>query len=406
MLVKIAFRNLWRNRARTFITATVIAIAVLISIFSRSLNEGMYGSMIDNVVGTYTGYVQVHQNGYWDDQSMDNAFVPDKEMVNVVTEDPAIVAHAPRIEGFGLASYGNISKGAAVIGIDPELENNLTGLKNQLKQGRFIKKGESAIMLSTGLAKRLKIQLGDTVVLLGQGYHGISAAGVYPVVGLLKFGSTQLNDRMSYLPLEAAQEFFGAPEMLTAMALNLELGQDAEAVATRLQSKVDTAAYEVMGWGKLIPELKQQIDGDRAGGIIFMVILYLIISFIIFGTVLMMVAERSYEFGVINAVGMSRWKMARMLIIELFMLTVLGILLGYLISYPLMSYFSHNPIYMGDELAEAYAEFGMEAYLPAVVDPAIFLNQAIAVGIFVAIISIYPIYKMRKLKPVSAMRGR
>jgi ABC-type lipoprotein release transport system permease subunit len=359
MLFKIAFRNLWRNRSRTIITASVIAIAVLIAIFTRSLNEGTYAVMIDNVVGMYTGYVQVHQKGFWDDQSMDNAFAPSEALVESLNQHGDIRAWAPRLEGFALASSGNISKGAAVLGIDPVLEDSLTGLKGLLVRGKYLDEGRGGAMLSEGLAERLRIGLGDSVVLIGQGYHGITAAGIYPIVGLLHFGSPQLNDRMCYIDIETAQEFFAAPNMLTAIAANMEVGQNATALATSLRSEVDTAQYEVMDWGELMPELVQTIEGDRAGGIIFMYVLYLIISFIIFGTVLMMIEERKFEFGVINAVGMSRWNLVGMMILELLMLTLIGVLTGFVLAFPLVLYFSKNPIYLGDQLAEAYAEFAM-----------------------------------------------
>lgn len=404
MLFKIAFRNLWRNRARTFITAGVIAVAVLIAIFTRSLNEGTYAVMIDNVVGMYTGYVQVHQKGYWDDQSLDNAFAPTEELVNTLGQQKEISSWAPRLEGFALASSGSISKGAAVLGIDPERENDLTGLADLLTEGTYLTERSTGVMISEGLAERLKIGLGDSLVLLGQGYHGITAAGIYPVTGLLHFGSPQLNDRMCYINIATAQDFFASPDMLTAIAANLDVGQSASQVASSLKAKVDTNNYEVMDWGELMPELVQTIEGDRAGGIIFMYVLYLIISFIIFGTVLMMIEERKFEFGVINAVGMSRWNLVGMMILELLMLTLLGVLGGFVIAFPLVLYFSKNPIYLGDQLAEAYAEFGMDAVLPTLVDPAIFINQAIAVCFFVLLVSFYPIIKLLKLRPVKAMR--
>ena len=404
MLFKIAFRNLWRNRARTLITAGVIAVAVLIAIFTRSLNEGTYAVMIDNVVGMYTGYVQVHQKGFWEEQSLDNAFEPSDDLMKQLEEQEEISAWAPRLEGFALASSGKISKGAAVMGIDPEREDALTGVKDLLVEGNYLTKGSGGVLISEGLGERLKIGLGDSMVLLGQGYHGVTAAGIYPVVGLLHFGSPQLNDRMCYVGIQTAQEFFGAPGMLTAIAANLEVGKDANLVASSLSGKVDTSKYEVMAWEELMPELVQTIEGDRAGGIIFMYVLYLIISFIIFGTVLMMIEERKFEFGVINAVGMSRLNLVGMMVLELLMLTILGVLIGFAIALPLVLYFSKNPIYLGDELAEAYAEFGMDAVLPTLVDPAIFINQAIAVCFFVLLVSFYPIAKLIKLRPVKAMR--
>ena len=154
----------------------------------------------------------------------------------------------------------------------------------------------------------------------------------------------------------------------------------------------------------MMPELVQTIEADRGGNVLTMAILYVIIGFGIFGTVLMMTAERKYEFGVMTAIGMSKLKLAIVVVMEMIFMAILGILAGMLVSLPIVIYFNQNPIDLGPEMAEAYASYGFEAVLPMVIRGDIFLNQAITVLFMVLLISIYPIWYMNKLEPVKAMR--
>ena len=132
-------------------------------------------------------------------------------------------------------------------------------------------------------------------------------------------------------------------------------------------------------------------------------VLYVIIAFGMFGTVLMMIAERQYEFGVMTAVGMKKRKLATMVGLETIFISAMGIITGTIASLPFVLYLYFNPIYLGDSMAEAYAQFGMEAVFPASLDPAIFINQALTVLVFAVLVSIYPAIKIMQIDPVKAM---
>ncbi|MEL6192520.1 MAG: ABC transporter permease [Bacteroidota bacterium] len=403
MLLKLAWRNLWRNKRRTFITAASIFFAVLLAIVMNSLNEGVYDKMIQNVVGFYTGYVQVHKDGYWDDQTLENSFEQVPAVFSSVEEHPTVSSVNPRLETFSLAASDSVTQGCMVVGIQPSEENKLTSLKNKVAEGTYLAEDDLGIMLAQGLAKKLKVSIGDTLVLLGQGYRGAMASGKYPVRALLKFGSPDLNKRMSYITLQEAQYFLAADERLTSLSLSLNSAQAAKKVAADLENSL-SEEYEVMEWQEMMPELVQTIEADRGGNVLTMAILYVIIGFGIFGTVLMMTAERKYEFGVMTAIGMSKLKLAAVVVLEMIFMAILGILAGMLASLPIVIYFNRNPIDLGPEMAEAYASYGFEAVLPMVIRGDIFLNQAFTVLFMVLLISAYPIWYMNKLEPVKAMR--
>lgn len=404
MLFKMAWRNIWRNRRRTFITAASILFAVLFASFMDSLQRGAWDNMINNVVNYYFGYVQVHQDGYWEEQSIDKAF-PLADSLEQVGAVEGVEAVLPRLESFALAAAGETTSGVLVAGILPDVENRMTDLENRLVEGEYLTEGDEAVLVASGVAEKLGLSLGDTLVLISQGYRGVNAAGKYPIKGIAKFGSPDLNKQMVYLPLPAAQYFYGAPGLATSLALKLGGQEDIKPVVAALRTQLDTSAYEVMDWEELLPDLVQARELDTAGNIIVYFILYMIIAFGIFGTILMMSKEREYEFGVLISIGLQRWQLALSVWIEVILLGVLGAVSGILLSMPIVYYFKVNPIRFGGEMASSLEKFGFEPIFPATFDLQIFLTQALYVFILTAVLALYPIFKIRKLQPVQAMRG-
>ncbi|KGE88290.1 MAG: ABC transporter permease [Phaeodactylibacter xiamenensis] len=404
MLFKMAWRNIWRNRRRTFITAASILFAVLFASFMDSLQRGAWDNMINNVVNYYFGYVQVHQDGYWEEQSIDKAFLlaDSLEQVGAVEGVEAVL---PRLESFALAAAGETTSGVLVAGILPNVENKMTDLENRLVEGEYLTESDEAVLVASGVADKLGLALGDTLVLISQGYRGVNAAGKYPIKGIAKFGSPDLNKQMVYLPLPAAQYFYGAPGLATSLALKLSGQDDIKPVVAALRTQLDTSAYEVMDWEELLPDLVQARELDTAGNVIVYFILYMIIAFGIFGTILMMSKEREYEFGVLISIGLQRWQLALSVWVEVILLGVLGALSGILLSMPIVYYFKVNPIRFGGEMASSLEKFGFEPIFPATFDMQIFMTQALYVFILTAVLALYPIFKIRKLQPVQAMRG-
>jgi putative ABC transport system permease protein len=405
MLIQLAWRNIWRNRRRTFITMASILFAVLFASFMESIQKGAWDYMINSVVNYYFGFAQVQEKGYWDEQSIDKAFPLDDSLQQLSSSVREVQAVVPRLESFALASAGNKTAGIMVIGIDPAVEDSMTKLGSRIVQGEYLESGDVATLLAEGVAENLGLSIGDTVVFISQGYRGVNAAGKYPVKGIANFGSPDLNKQMAYLPLEEAQYFYGAPGLVTSLALKLDSPNDIQPAIKALRSQLDTSVYDVLDWKEMLPDLVEAKAVDSAGNVIIYVILYLIIAFGIFGTILMMVKEREYEFGVLIAIGMKRWQLGISVWLEVIMLGLIGALAGILASMPLVWYFQVNPIRFTGDYAAAMEQFGFEPIFPAIFQAQIFLMQAFFVFLLTAIMALYPIWKIRKLQPVQAMRG-
>ena len=180
--------------------------------------------------------------------------------------------------------------------------------------------------------------------------------------------------------------------------------KNVDEIKTKIR-KIFNNSYEVMDWAELSPELVQSIQIDNASGIIMLGILYVIIAFGIFGTIMMMTAERVKEFGILISVGMKKWKLELVTIFETLFISFVGVLSGIIISIPLLLYLHANPIPLTGEYAEAILAFGYEPILPFSVNPGIFFAQFWTVLAIALVSAIYPILYIRKLQPVKALRG-
>jgi putative ABC transport system permease protein len=402
-LFRIAWLNLWRNRGRTLISMAAVFFAVILSIILTSIQDGAFDHLINNLVGYYSGYVQVHKAGFWEEQTLENSFHASVSLEDSIKNVKTVSAIAPRLESFSLAASGDITKGVMVVGIDPQRENNATSLTDKLIAGQFLNATGNEVLLCEGLANRLKLELNDTLLLIGQGYHGATAAGKYWIKGIIHFGSPDLNDQMLFMPLLAAQELYSAENRVTSYVLILEETNNLEETAEQVRNMLHEN-YEVMTWKEIMPDIKQHMDADKSNSKIFLMILYLLVGMGIFGTMLMMMVERGYELGMLMAIGMRKSKMIFLLVVESVLTVMGGCLIGILVSIPLVYYLKVNPIRFTGEIGSAWERFGFEAVLPASTEAIHFISQGLIVLCIGLVLSIYPVWKVVKLDPVSAMK--
>ena len=402
-ILQLAWKNLWRNRNRTAITMASIFFAVLLSVLTSSLKTGIFDNLIKNVVSFYSGYVQVHKQGYWDEQVLDNSFESSEQLEAGILSDNRVTGITPRLESFALASAGLNTKGCLVVGIDPGKEDRITHLSAKLVAGHYLEANDNAVLVSEGLLKRMKLQLLDTLVLIGQGYHGATAAGKYYIKGVAKFGSPDLNDRLLYMPLSTAQTMFEAPGILTSYVLSVQDPNQVNSISTNVQQKTGKQ-YEVMSWEQMMPDIKQHIKSDTTSMQVVQLILYLLISFGIFGTLLMMMAERKFELGMLVAIGMKKRKLAFLLLTESILTVFVGCLLGILASIPLVVYLNRHPIRISGNAAKAYERFGFEAIFPTSTSSNHYITQGLFVLLIGLVLSLYPVLKVIRLNPVESMK--
>lgn len=461
---------MWRNRRRTMITVSAIFFAVFLSLVMRSVQIGSYDYMYKNAIETYSGYIQLQQENWWDEKTIDNSFSYTKEIEEILKKDENVNSSIPRVESFALAASGNTTKGVMVMGVDPEKEIHLSDLNQKrviylltleavekikndslfsdkskemadmfkyysytnderllldlaidtedsdvylpiLKEYASYKSGsihvgEPGVWLGSRLAQFLDLNTGDTLVLLGQGYHGVSAAGKYEVKGLIRLGLPEMNSRAVYMPYDIAQDLYKCGNNLTSLVLNLENSNDESLAETSNKlSEIVPEGVRVIDWKEMNEIMISQMEADNVSGAVMLGILYLVIFFAIYGTVLMMTAERKREFGVLVAIGMQKKKLAAIMSFEMLFIGLLGILAASIISIPIIIYGVHHPIIFGGEIAYMMADYGFEAQLAFQPIDSYFLWQAFIVGLMVSFSLIYPLRKISGLEVVTALRA-
>jgi len=290
-----------------------------------------------------------------------------------------------------------------VVGVDPEQEDRLTGLRRRITSGRYLTPDDAGIVLGSELAAHLGLAVGDTVIALGSGYHATTAAGRFEIVGTVTFPAPGLNASLAYLALPAAQYFYGAPDRVTSLAVMLDDHRALEGAGAALASTLG-GDYEVISWKTMMPEMVQYIQFDNASGVVMLVLVYIVIGFGILGTVLMMTMERTREFGVLVAVGMKKRVLGGIVVLESIILAVQGALVGIAIGVPLLLYLAAHPILLHGETARAIESYGFEPIMPFSLQPSIFIWQTVTMVLIAVAAAAVPLHRIHGLDPVRAMR--
>ncbi|HEC43035.1 MAG TPA: ABC transporter permease [Bacteroides sp.] len=404
--LKIAWRNIWRNKRRTLITIASVFFALWLALIMRAMQTGSYKHMANGIVEAFTGSIQIHHKGYWNDQTLDNTFEFLPEIATKVESVDNIKSAIPRLESFALASTGEQTKGILVVGIDPVKELDLTHPDRKLVEGEYFSGASSnGVLVSSKLAGFLRLSVGDTLTLLSTGYHGASAAGIFPVIGIVKMPNPELNRRIVFLTLTTAQELYAAYNMLTSLVLNIEDTDQLVKIKKDLTALLDDEIYEIMDWKEMNPELVQQIQSDEYGGYIMLAMLYLIVGFGVLGTLIMMTTERRKEFGVMIAIGMQKKKLGLILSIEMLFMAIVGVAAGVIGSLPVIGYLVNNPIQIQGEGAELFESYGFDPIMPAEFDLTYFISQSVVVLVIFVLATIYPVRSVLKLNEIKALRS-
>ncbi len=422
------------------------------------------------MIESYTGYIQIQHQDYAEEPILDNSFEADPEMMKKVKSDPNVKDVVPRLESYTLAASGSRTQGVMMLGVDPEKEENLSGMRDRLVKfkltedaiealkstdlpdrtlrlldlfrneaysstGRmmldlgistedstvvlpvlrrnasftnkyFSGSSDGEVLIGSGLSDFLKINVGDTLILMGQGYHGTSAAGNFIVAGIIKLPSPDIDKRIVYMPLETARELYAAPGLATSAVLSLKDFDDKSIDKTAVRLKTFVAdPLAVKTWRELNALLLNQMEADNRSGMIMIGILYLVIAFGVFGTVLMMMAERRREFGMLVSVGMQKSKLAKVVTIEMFLMGLLGVISGIIASLPLVYYGHFRPLRFTGEYARMYEDYGMEPVMPTLLPDTYYLWQTVVVMIIISIAIIFSVRKIFRIDLISSLKA-
>ena len=407
--VKMAWRNIWRNPRRTMLTICAIAFASLLLVFMLSFQFGSYETMINTSVKIQTGHLQVQAEAYQEKKNI-RLVVPDPaEIAQVIDAIPTVEAYTFRGQAFSLISSNERTYGVVVTGIDPVGEAQVSRLKSLIREGAFLSKEDThQALVGKLLARNLRVQLGDELTLIGQGRDGSIAATVVQVKGIFSSGISEFDRSAIQIPLQTFQDVYSMQGAVHEVVIIADALRNIAAIKTAIQAAMSSLKLKkplaVLDWDELMPGLRQSIEMDLVSGLIFYLLLVLVVAFSILNTFLMAIFERTREFGVLMAIGTTPGRLTKVLLIESMTLTFIGIVTGILIGSLITLYFQAHGIDISGA-SELLSQFGITGRMYPKLSWLSAISGPLAVLIITFFAALYPAIKVRRLRPVEAMRA-
>ena len=404
IILRLAWRNLWRQPRRTWLTVGAMVFSNALLVFMISIQFSTYELMIDNTLQAFTGHIQVQAPGYKDDLKM-RQIVPDvASLASSLRRELGMETIAARAAAFALASSEERSYGLQIFGVETKFESFVSTIPGLVREGRFLDDPDaSEIVVGKVLARNLRVTLGDEVTLLGSGRDGSFAAAIATVVGIFDSGVPDIDRSIAEVPLGFFQDVFymeGAGHQVVIAAPDLD---SVAAIRTEVEGLVP-ASLAVHDWDALQPGLRQAIQADISSAFFMYGVLVVLVAFSVLNTQLMSVLERTHEFGITMALGIAPGRLGRLVFLETAMMGLLGLGLGALIGGIVTEWFGYTGFsYPGME--EMAANFNLPSrFYPQATPLTLFLGP-IFVFLGGMLAAIYPALRLHRLHPVEAMRA-
>ncbi|PJB67257.1 MAG: ABC transporter permease [Anaerolineae bacterium CG_4_9_14_3_um_filter_57_17] len=401
-LFKIAFRDLLRNKRRSFFSALALGLGLGVLLLMAAFVNGEMRGALENTLRFESGHLQVRVADYnaaktslaWKDL-VENP----TELAAKIASLPPVLAATPRLFASGIVTAGNESRGVRIIGIDPASSANEM-YRQSLLRGEFLSADDrSGILIGLALAEKLNLKVGDSLTLLANTASGEIVQQPFSVRGIFSTGISGYDRATVFLPLAKAQTLVGTENHASIIFILLHDKEQAETV----QSALTGSQYQAVTWREMNALLTQ--TEQMAGG--FMVIFYLIVlgitATVITNTLIMSVFERTREIGILSAIGMKSGRILSMFLAESFLLGIGGILLGYLIGGAMVWYYTTYGFYIGN--------MGMTGILiQDTIYTSLNLSDAVTLSIVALIVTLlaglYPSLLAARMEPADALRGK
>lgn len=402
MLLRLAWRNIWRNKRRSIIILGSIIVGMAIIVFFDALVVAFLNQTFENQIGTHTAHIQINRAGFNENKTVQN-YLPDVGSVeSLLRDDPRVEHYSRRIIAFGLLNSAYHSTGISIIGVRPDEEEHVTTIKQYIVDGRYFAGGANEIVLSRRTAELLQVGLGDRIVGMASTVDGNVGSEMFRVVGVYQTISSGFDRMHAYVPLQTARQMLGLGENVTQFAL---IASDLENVPLLRSSLRESLGdeYEVLSYSDIMPLLMTMIDMSQQSMIFLYVIIGIAMIFGIINALLMSIYERIQEFGVLMSIGMKNNRLFAMIVLEAIVLGVIGVVGGAIIGGGITLQLQSTGMNLA-AFSEGLASWGIGSILyPELSIPVIF--RATVVILFTCILAaIWPALKAIRLKPVEAMR--
>jgi len=404
MILKVAWRNIWRNSTRSFVVMGAIIIGIWSIIFLVGMVNGLIDSYIDNAIKNEVSHIKIHHP----------EFIKDKESKYFITDIAKVKASIDTISGVKAVSYKTIinsmissshsGRGISAIGINPTDEVKVSGVSQHVTEGSYIiESKKNQILISKRTAKKLKVKLRSKVVLTFQNLENEITMGAFRVVGLFETGNNMYDESVVFVRQKDINKLVGINGYGHELAILVDDLSQIDGIQKSLINLFPKLL--VRNYKEVQPELALFQSQIKMVGIIYMVIFMLALIFGIINTMMMAVLERVKELGMLMSIGMNKAKVFFMIVVETLLLAVIAAPIGLFLGYLTTSYFQKNGINLFFYSEEGMKQFGFDKFIYPKVPTETFWQLVIAVSLTALLGSLYPAWKAIRLRPVEAIRG-
>ena len=372
--------------------------------FAMSLQSGSYEIMIDSATRYFTGHAQISEKSYVDQPRLDRTIENVQALQTALSAIDGLTV-SPRVQAFAVVSMGEKSLGGMVVGVDFATEQKHLDIYDAVVEGNVPTQADQAL-IGASMARNLGAAVGDEIVVLGSGKQGAVAAAVFVVSGIVESGQTALDRTLVFAQVAGVAETFYLQDEAHMLLLMVDDLSQLTLIATQIEPLLPEQ-LTLQTWQQLMPLIEQSIEMDKAGGYLFYSLLLILVTFAVVNTFVMVLYERTREFGLFMALGMRPWQVIGQVQFEALLLSSLGVALGLGLSYPLINYLTGVGIpldQMGGEEAVQQMQMGT---IDRIYPRATWSSMATAPLVMMVgtqLAALVSTVRVRSINPVTALR--
>jgi ABC-type lipoprotein release transport system permease subunit len=403
MLIRLSWKNIWRNKARSAVVITAFALGIFAGVFCIAFMNGMVEQRIHAITAIEISHIQIHKPGFRDNNDFSLRIQNTGSLLDEIREHPDVQGASKRIVASGMLATAESVTGARVMGIEPAHERKVSELYSRISEGSYFETGSRyPVVIGKRMAEKLKVTLKNKVIITVQDTAGHVASGAFRVAGIFATDNFGFDESTVFVLYDDLAGLTSIP-LHQAHEIAIMMGNAGDVLPMVEQIDKSHPELEVLDWLKLSPEASSLAGMMDQYMVIFLIIILLALCFGIINTMLMAVMERTRELGMLMAVGMSRRRVFFMIVFETTILALTGGLLGMLAGWGITEYYGLTGINLS-MWSDAFADFGYSSIIYPVISTSSLIETAVLLILTGFIASLYPAYRAWKLSPCEAIR--
>ncbi|MBD3178415.1 MAG: FtsX-like permease family protein [Candidatus Latescibacteria bacterium] len=404
VFLKLAWRNLFRNRGRTLVSTAAISIGFAAMIFYHGIFYGMKNNMYRTATESFLGDAQIHGIGYRSSRKVEDLITDLPALTDSLEAEEIVRAYSPRVYSYAMiSSPANVSS-VQLIGVDPEKEKKLSNMDENIAGGKYISgPDDNGLVIGIKLAEILRLEIGDAaVVTVSEAASGDLSQALFRVSGIFDTGDRNMNRSVALAGIETARGMLALEESAHEVAVDFTSLEYGLSDSLFFWDKYSRDGNKALSWRELAPQLVSAFQMSENIISFVGLIMFVLVAFVILNTIFMSLYERTFEFGVLLAQGTRPLQMGRIIVLESLSLAVVGLIAGSLLGLLVTLLFQNIGLGMSGEGVE-FMNVTVTTDIYPVLEPEPFVKYSIGFMVCTFLISLYPAFHAARLKPARAL---